>query len=595
MDGLRSINYSETGTQPPYVIKDIKDPPNNNDKTIGLQFNKRIDDTARIAQMLVKKPGLKWIGNQALLDNANLQRKAKAAADKKRGQQGGATNAGVALAAAGAAAAQVAKVVGSTLAQVPVNGTGTHFVRGFTPDTYLKQGDPNGILGFLGFDGENGASKAKLGKKIIPDGSPQTGLESFPVPDNPTISTAVENDPNQLGLGDISKNTYSEINTTDDPFVSQDSDYIQSNYSTKERQESAKQGNTIIPDNDGRAGYNEFGIAAESQLRDRTSEARISANINTGTTQKSTKFGIDPSIYTDPEISAKNDIIVDNPGGDGEYINTERSTKLVDYRKLGNKGYRSNTYTLDYFDPKIRRETRVGLGDQGRKKTITSSYSDTDPLSIDTINALAPKDEKAKGTAIGEESSRDFIKFNFQVITPDTTKFLYFRAFLTQFDDSFNGSWDTTKYLGRAENFYTYQGFERNINIGFIISAATREEMKPLYQKMAYLASSTAPTYGNDGKFMRGSLVKVTVGDYIYEVPGILESVNYTWDTQYTWEIAMQNPEGNADGDMQELPHTMNCALSFKPIHSFVPETGLLPYITNPTPGENKTPFIVNA
>ena len=468
MYGLRSINYSETGTQPPYVIKDIKDPPNNNDKTIGLQFNKRIDDTARIAQMLVKKPGLKWIGNQALLDNANLQRKAKAAADKKRGQQGGATNAGVALAAAGAAAAQVAKVVGSTLAQVPVNGTGTHFVRGFTPDTYLKQGDPKGILGFLGFDSENGASKALQGQTIITDNEGQSGY-------TPPV------DPSPL-----------EIN-----FLT--------------------------------GGGSSFQSPLELSNLDLLDPLKISVGKKT-TEQEN-------SIFTD----------------------TERTTQLIDYRKLKNKGYRSNTYSLDYSDSKIKKETKVGLGDQGIKKKITSTYSDTDPSSIDTINAkdILITNTLSSDSVLTEEKieQKDFIKFRFEVITPEDTTLLFFRAFLTQFDDSYQGSWDSTKYLGRAENFYTYQGFERSINIGFNIAAATRAEMKPLYRKMAALASVTAPTYGNDGRFMRGTIAKVTVGDYIYEVPGIIESVNYTWNTNYNWEIALQ--KDSMDNDMQELPQIM--------------------------------------
>ena len=98
MDALRSVKYSETGTQAPYVVKDIKNPPQNNDNTIGLQLNKRIDDTSRIAQMLVDKPGLKFVGNQTLLSASELASKAKAAASKKRGQEGGATNVGAARA-----------------------------------------------------------------------------------------------------------------------------------------------------------------------------------------------------------------------------------------------------------------------------------------------------------------------------------------------------------------------------------------------------------------------------------------------------------------------------------------------------------------
>jgi hypothetical protein len=67
--------------------------------------------------------------------------------------------------------------------------------------------------------------------------------------------------------------------------------------------------------------------------------------------------------------------------------------------------------------------------------------------------------------------------------------------------------------------------------------------MKPLYRKAATLASVTAPTYGENGRFMRGSIAKVTVGDYIYEQPGIIESVQYTWQKDYPWEISFQNPE----------------------------------------------------
>ena len=57
--------------------------------------------------------------------------------------------------------------------------------------------------------------------------------------------------------------------------------------------------------------------------------------------------------------------------------------------------------------------------------------------------------------------------------------------------------------------------------------------MQPIYQKMVYLASATAPTYSNN--FMRGTLVRLTVGDYVYALPGFLEQVNYTWQTDYPW------------------------------------------------------------
>ena len=104
--------------------------------------------------------------------------------------------------------------------------------------------------------------------------------------------------------------------------------------------------------------------------------------------------------------------------------------------------------------------------------------------------------------------------------------------------------------------------------------------MRPLYRKAATLASVTAPTYGENGRFMRGSIAKVTVGDYIYEQPGIIESVQYTWQKDYPWEISFQNPEGEGGKD-QVLPHVLDVSVSFKVIHDFLPQTGVNPFITN--------------
>ena len=169
--------------------------------------------------------------------------------------------------------------------------------------------------------------------------------------------------------------------------------------------------------------------------------------------------------------------------------------------------------------------------------------------------------------------------------------FLYFRALLTSFDDNYNATWTNTNYIGRGDAVKTYDGFSRDVSLGFKIVATTRAEMKPLYKKMVYLASSTAPTYGEGGNFMKGTLARLTVGSYLYEVPGVINNVKYTWQENYPWEIAMQNPENNIDDDMQELPHIMDCSVTFGVIHDFTPQTGLYHYITSPTLAGGARPF----
>lgn len=245
-------------------------------------------------------------------------------------------------------------------------------------------------------------------------------------------------------------------------------------------------------------------------------------------------------------------------------------------------------YAFDYSDTKVNKETRVGLGNPGKVNRNRTSYTIEDPDTRDKINYL----DVSTSPLDGITENRDLVQLEFQILTPDQTYYLAFRAFLDTFDDSFNGSWNSNKYLGRADSFYTYGGFERSINIGFKIAAQSREEMKPLYRKAATLASVTAPTYGDNGRFMRGSIAKVTVGDYIYEQPGIIESVQYTWQKDYPWEISFQNPEGEGGKD-QILPHVLDVSLSFKVIHDFLPQTGVNPFITNYRPiQENKVKYI---
>jgi len=271
------------------------------------------------------------------------------------------------------------------------------------------------------------------------------------------------------------------------------------------------------------------------------------------------------------------------------YSQLTSSTKLKDFRETDEFGGGiRNTYSFDYSDIKINKEKRVGLGNPGKASRIRTSYTISDPDTVDKINAL----DVSKKPLDGIEENRDLVQLEFQVITPEETYYLAFRAFLDTFDDSFNGSWKSSKYLGRADSFYTYSGFERTINIGFKIAAQSKDEMKPLYRKVATLASVTAPSYGTGGRFMRGTIAKVTVGDYIYEQPGIIESVQYTWQKDYPWEISFQNPEGEGGKD-QILPHVLDVSLSFKVIHDFLPETGLTPFITNHRPiKSNKDTYI---
>ena len=425
-------------------------------------FTKRTDDLTRISTILTQAPGLKYLANETSLQALTIKN------DPNKSFIGNK------IAQIGNGLIETVKTIGSTLAQVPLNGTGTHFVKGFngtSNKTYLS------------------------GLSTAPHATVNNGGLVSPV------------------FADLAPDTQRPV--------------------------------PGLPENDTHADLGE--------------ESGLARNINPNrpqlkNTQLTTGLSLPPQLFdkTKPDI-----------------------------RKEGK-------YSLG--DP--TRRVQDDLEEEGYARSLEKTLENNN---IDLINfePAATDDEAAQARRTGDPSvPQDFIKFKFKIITPEeeNNKTLVFRAFLDTFDDNYSSNWNTWNYNGRAENFYTYGNFERTLNIGFKIAAQSRHEMKPLYQKMIQLASVTAPTYNNNT--MRGTFVEVTIGDYLVNTTGFISNLSYTWQNNYPWEIALDR--NNLDSEMQELPTVLDCSLNFTPIHKFVPQTGLLPYITTDLTQEDRSYFPTN-
>jgi hypothetical protein len=166
---------------------------------------------------------------------------------------------------------------------------------------------------------------------------------------------------------------------------------------------------------------------------------------------------------------------------------------------------------------------------------------------VDKINALPIyRSEKVKDNS--KAPVNDLIKFRIAAIdgsNPRFKTFIHFRAFIDGFSDSYSANWGSVKYLGRGENFYNYTGFDRKISLSFTVAAQSKEELIPMYKKLNYLASNLAPDYSPFG-YMRGPLVQLTVGGYLYEQVGFITSLTYNIPNDSPWEIGI-NDQGNND------------------------------------------------
>tara|TARA_R110002020_G_scaffold56402_8_gene156123 strand:- start:7544 stop:9385 length:1842 start_codon:yes stop_codon:yes gene_type:complete len=250
--------------------------------------------------------------------------------------------------------------------------------------------------------------------------------------------------------------------------------------------------------------------------------------------------------------------------------NNNGTITVNDFRK--NVDQPSQVNSRDYTKTDINKTTRVGIGNPGaRPADKTANINDTnDDIGKDLVN----RSEIQSGEALFGGENRDFIKFGFDVIGNDSGtpfKSVHFRAFLTGYNDSHEGQWDSKRYAGRGENFYTYQGFDRTVSFNFKIAAQSKQDMAPLYKKLNFLLSTLYPDYSDNG-FMRGNIVRLTLGDLFVRQPGILQSLNMTVADEYPWEIAFDEPEGGSSADMKETPQIIDVAATFKPILYSLPK-----------------------
>jgi len=146
--------------------------------------------------------------------------------------------------------------------------------------------------------------------------------------------------------------------------------------------------------------------------------------------------------------------------------------------------------------------------------------------------------------------------------------------------------------MGRGENFYFYNGFSRDISFTFKVPVLSAFEQRSVYSKLNYLASIMAPDYSNGG-FMRGNLIKLTIGDYLKDVPGVLTSLNYTINNDAGWDIGSEDNKSNNNTGGWVMPKLIEISgFNFKPIHSFIPKTVNPDYITTGNGGFVDAPFI---
>ena len=161
--------------------------------------------------------------------------------------------------------------------------------------------------------------------------------------------------------------------------------------------------------------------------------------------------------------------------------------------------------------------------------TIDNCYSDDKFSRNKTKELHKPLFDKDKDNKYTNVSSTppegQLFKFYLNLIeadTPGTNQYLYWQAYVDSFSDSINANYSEYSYVGRGYPFYRYDGFGRDINLSFTIVTPESSQMLVIYKRLNRLIRSLAPNYSDEG-YLRGNFVKLTFGDYLNNVPGILK------------------------------------------------------------------------
>ena len=244
----------------------------------------------------------------------------------------------------------------------------------------------------------------------------------------------------------------------------------------------------------------------------------------------------------------------------------------------------------NYIDKNI--EDNLNLGNPGRRNRNRSSYTNGSDggKALDKLNAsyiyksdVTPGRNNPLYKKDGEYS--DIIPFIISILNNDNQeknnpgtyrKNMHFRAFIDSFSDSYDADWSPIDYMGRAEKLYKYKGFGRKISMAFTVVAQSREEITAMYDKLNFLASSLAPEYLDSltSGYMAGNIAYITLGEYIYDQPGIITSLTFDIPEESPWEIGIDDDGNRLEvDDVRQVPHMIKVTgFNFTPIHKFRPE-----------------------
>jgi hypothetical protein len=140
----------------------------------------------------------------------------------------------------------------------------------------------------------------------------------------------------------------------------------------------------------------------------------------------------------------------------------------------------------------------------------------------------------------------DLIAFFFYDVV--NQKYIPFRATVKGISEGNTAFWDELRFIGRADQLYSYNGFSRTLSFSFNIVINSISELLPSWKRLNYLASVTKPAnytrsetiQDSFNRFIVPPMFMITIGDLYRYQPIVIRNVTVNIPEDASWETLNQ-------------------------------------------------------
>jgi len=177
----------------------------------------------------------------------------------------------------------------------------------------------------------------------------------------------------------------------------------------------------------------------------------------------------------------------------------------------------------------------------------------------------APKINISDVTSVNQYVSNTGAILTIKSVVSKKRPAVKFAAFLTDFSQTFDATWNTEEVFGRMDPIATYQGTKRTMSLGFDVPAGSLERAKNNLDQTEGLVKMVYPVYSNIGGnkiLSKPPLVRIKFANLI---TGIKDPAALGWISGLNWSPDLEM--GMFTEKQKFYPKTIKISFNFNVLH----------------------------